>query len=113
MTICDKGGRKMSQTPQDELDLGNARTMGIASLVLGIVALASCFTGIGAMVGIICGIIGWVLGAKARKRLPINESGMATAGWICSMISLAICLGFILIFFIFGLGLLGMAAIAI
>ena len=33
----------------------------LAALILGIVAAASCFFGIGAVVGLVCGIIGIVM----------------------------------------------------
>lgn len=90
-----------------EIELSNARTKGIASLVLGIVALLCCFTGLGALLGFIAAIVGLVLGAKARHALPPGESGMATAGWVCSIVALCLC-GLALLFLFGFLGLLGL-----
>lgn len=65
----------------------------IASLVLGIVACVCVFLGQGALMGIVLGVIGLVLGINSRKEFP---SGMATAGIVLSAIAIAICaLGFI------------------
>lgn len=60
----------------------------IASLVLGIVSLVCVFFGYGAILGIILGIIGIVLGISAKKEQP---SGMATAGLVLSIIAVALC----------------------
>lgn len=67
------------------------KAMGVASLVLGILSLLCCLTGLGAFFGIIMGIIGLVLGSKARELLPPTERGMATTGWICSIVALCLC----------------------
>lgn len=93
-----------------ETELASARTKGIASLVLGILALVCCFTGIGALIGLAAAIVGLVLGAKSRKILPPSENGMATAGWVCSIVALCLCaLGVLLVFGLFGLfSLIGM-----
>ena len=62
--------------------------LAIASMVLGIVAIillcAPVPFGYGAWV---LAIVGIVLAAKAKK---VSKSGMATAGLVCSIISLAI-----------------------
>ena len=69
---------------------GNSPSNGkaIASLVLGILALVCIFFGYGALLGIVLGIIGLVLGISAKKEGP---SGMATAGIVLSIISIAVC----------------------
>lgn len=67
--------------------------MAVASLVLGIVSLVTCWW-IG-IVAVITGVIGVILGAMARKNQP-EKAGMAIAGLVMSAIGLA--LG--LIFFI-------------
>ena len=59
----------------------------IASLVLGIVGTIVGFLWI-PLIGIICGIIGIVLGVSARKT-TVEQKGMATAGLVLSIISLA------------------------
>ncbi|MCI8282581.1 MAG: DUF4190 domain-containing protein [Lachnospiraceae bacterium] len=65
----------------------------IASLVLGIISCACVFLGQGALLGIVLGIVGLVLGINARKE---NPSGMATAGIVLSAIAVTICaLGFL------------------
>ena len=66
--------------------------MGVASLVLGIISLLiAIFTvGVYGWVAGIIGIIGIILGALGRK----NEKGrgLATAGLVCSIIGLVLCL---------------------
>ena len=74
---------------------GNTQNNGkaIASLVLGILAACCVFFGYGTLLGIVLGIIGLILGISAKKESP---SGMATAGIVLSIISVAICaIGFI------------------
>lgn len=83
--------------------------MGVASLVLGILALLSLLTGWGAIIGVIMAIIGLVLGSKARKIMPLNERGIATAGWVCSIISLCLCAAGLLLAIIAGAALIGIA----
>lgn len=60
--------------------------MAIASLVLGIVAtvFGIIFGGFG-WIGILCGIVGIVLGALSKKNKP-EGNGMATAGLVLSII---------------------------
>lgn len=60
-----------------------------ASMILGIVTLVCIFFGYGALLGIITGIIGLILGIKSKKQAP---SGMATAGIVMSAIGLGLCL---------------------
>lgn len=64
--------------------------MGVASLVLGIIAVVISF-GAGAAgmgwIGSVCGIIAIVLGVKARSN-P-EQKGMATGGLVCGIIALS------------------------
>lgn len=60
----------------------------VASLVLGIIACVFVFTGAVALVGIVLGIIGLVLGISAKKEAP---TGMATAGIVLSIVALGLC----------------------
>jgi len=88
----------------------NGKGLSIAALILGIVSIIFCF--INPIVALICGIVGLILGVMARKRQP---NGMATAGFILSIIGLVIsiimfiavaaCIGTALV----GLGALGAA----
>lgn len=80
--------------------------LSIASLVLGILSIVSVFTGIGAILGIIFGIVGIVLGNKALK---IGEDGKAKAGKVCSIIGLCLS-GATILFCLLGIGLLGAGA---
>ena len=66
--------------------------MGIASLVLGILSLVIGLLSAGAFgwLGAIFAIIGIVLGALGRKN-PEGK-GVATAGLVCSIIGLILCL---------------------
>jgi len=57
--------------------------MAIASLILGIAALASSWS----WVGIICGILGLIFGAMNQDP---SKAGMATAGKVMSIIGLVI-----------------------
>lgn len=77
------------------MEVQKAPTNGkaIASLVLGILAAVCVFFGYGALLGIVLGVVGLILGIQAKKAAP---SGMATAGVVLSIISIAICaIGFI------------------
>jgi len=62
--------------------------IAIASLVLGIVALCCLFSFRYIWVGIIAAVVGLILGIVARKQTP---SSMATAGFVLSIIALAVC----------------------
>ena len=61
--------------------------MAVASLVLGIISIVLNFFGLG-IVSIILAIVGVILGALGRKN-P-EKKGMATAGLVCSIIGLVI-----------------------
>jgi len=59
--------------------------LGIASMVLGIVSLVIPFAGLAtAIVGLILGVL-----AKKKSAEVGMQSGMATAGIVCSIIGLA------------------------
>lgn len=60
----------------------------LAALILGIVAAASCFFGMGAVVGLVCGIIGIVMANKAKA--AGNTEGIRKAGFICSVVGTVI-----------------------
>lgn len=66
--------------------------MGVASLVLGIIAIIIGLFSAGALgwFGAILAIIGIILGAVGRKN-P-EKRGLATAGLVCSIIGLILCL---------------------
>ena len=66
--------------------------MGVASLVLGIIAIIIGLFSAGALgwFGATLAIIGIILGAVGRKN-P-EKSGLATAGLVCSIIGLILCL---------------------
>ena len=70
--------------------------MGIASLVLGIIAIiiGIVSAGLFGWLGAIIAIVGIILGAIGRKN-P-EKSGLATAGLVCSIIGLILCLIFYL-----------------
>lgn len=78
----------------------NSKGLAIASIALGAAGIiaAAAFSwiawGVGALVGLICGIVGVVLGVIARKQNPGNSTA-ATLGVILSLIAVivgAICL---------------------
>ena len=60
----------------------------VAALVLGIIACASVLTGVGAIVGVILGIIGIILAKKAKN--AGNTEGICKAGFILSIIGLCV-----------------------
>ena len=66
--------------------------MGVASLVLGILSLViGVFSsGLLGWLGAIMAVVGIVLGAMGRKN-P-EKKGLATAGMVCSIIGLILCL---------------------
>lgn len=67
--------------------------LAVASLVLGILSIICVFFGYGAILGLVFGIIGTILGAKARKE---SQTGLATAGFVCSLVGIILCvLGFV------------------
>ena len=61
--------------------------MGIASLVLGIIALILSFFGVFGWLSAILGIVGIILGAVGRK--DASKRGVATAGLVLSIIAVA------------------------
>ncbi len=66
--------------------------MGVASLVLGIISLLIGIFTAGAFgwIGAIIAIVGIILGALGRKNS--EKTGIATAGLVCSIIGLVLCL---------------------
>ncbi|MEG0614255.1 MAG: hypothetical protein RR540_00755 [Oscillospiraceae bacterium] len=65
------------------------KNKAIASLVLGIISAVCIFFGYGAIIGIVAGIIGLILGTQAKKENP--TLGIAKAGVILSLIALIMC----------------------
>ena len=59
--------------------------MAVASLVLGIVSLVWSLIG-GTFLSAVVALIGIILGVQGRK--DPNNRGMATAGFVCSLIAL-------------------------
>ena len=85
------------------MDEKKTNGLAIASLVLGIVSILFCFMGLAVPFGLIIGIVGIVLGVKSKKAAP---SGMATAGFVLSIIGTVICALFLFIFVILvGIGI--------
>lgn len=66
--------------------------MGVASLVLGIISLVIGIfsSGLLGWLGAIMAIIGIILGALGRK--DPEKKGISTAGMVCSIIGLVLCL---------------------
>ena len=76
----------------------------LAALILGIVAAASCFFGIGAVVGRVCGISGVVIAGEAQA--GGNREGIREAGFICSVVGTVIA-GLAFIIAIAAVGIMG------
>ena len=68
------------------MDEETQKTPG-ASLVLGLISLLCAWFGYGALISIITGIIGIILGIKGNK---IQQTGMGTAGIVLSIIGLVL-----------------------
>ena len=79
----------------------------VASLVLGIVSLVCIFFGYGALLGIVLGVVGIILGVMARKEAP---SGMATAGLVLSIIAIVLCVITLACIICAGIGLSALGA---
>lgn len=56
----------------------------IASLVLGIISIVTWFFGMGALIGLITGVIGLICASNAKNAGFVG--GMRTAGFVCSLI---------------------------
>lgn len=91
---------------QGPVEDAGARNMAIGSLTLGILSILTAFSpGILGIIGIAMGIIGIILSRKAKPRLPAGGAGMATAGFVCSIVGL--CLSAVtLVFVLFIVGAL-------
>lgn len=64
----------------------------ICALILGIVSIVFCFIHIpliSRLISLASGVLGVVLGAKARKE---SQTALATAGFVCSLAGLVICI---------------------
>ena len=73
----------------------------VASLVLGICSCVTCFFGVGAVIGVILGIVGIVLSRKATS--AGNTETINKAGFILSIIGLCISgVVFVATLFLFG-----------
>ncbi|OUP84189.1 hypothetical protein B5F07_08620 [Lachnoclostridium sp. An169] len=65
--------------------------MGVGSLVLGIISIVIGLFGGGlGWLGAILGIIGIILGSQGKK-IP-EQKGLASAGFVCSIIGTVLCL---------------------
>ena len=69
-------------------DNSTSTIAAICALVLGIAAIVLSFFHL-ALIGLIPGLLGIVLGAKARKE---SQTAMATAGFVCSIVGVLICI---------------------
>ncbi len=71
------------------MDEETQKTPGAAttSLVLGLISLIFACFGYGALISVITGIIGIILGIKANK---IQQTGMGTSGIVLSIIGIVL-----------------------
>ncbi len=63
---------------------GQANGTAIACLVLGIISIVCWFFNVGSFIGVLCGIGGLICASAAKK--DGDNSGMRTAGFICSLV---------------------------
>lgn len=89
-----------------------ARNYSLWSLILGIASIVLVFSGILGIIGIAAGVVGLILGGKARKMLPEGQRGMATAGFVCSIVGLGICAIGVVIALIAFMGIASLATFA-
>ncbi len=82
----------------------------VAALVLGICSCISCFLGVGAIIGVVLGIVGIVLSKKATN--AGNEETINKAGFILSIIGLCLS-GIIFVATLFLFGALAATGIAL
>lgn len=80
------------------------------SLVLGIVSLVIAWYRYTSILGIILAIVGILFAVEARKELPPENAGMATAGMVCSIIALVLS-SFLFVACVLCIGLVGAASI--
>jgi len=68
------------------------KNMGVAALVLGIISLVIGVFSAGSLgwAGAIMAVVGIILGVLGRKNT--EKAGIATAGMVCSIIGLVLCL---------------------
>ncbi len=77
--------QEIQSTNQQTLTAENeqaAENKGVASLVLGIVGIV-----LSGPIGLVCGIIGLVMAKKAKALSGGKLSGLAMAGFICSIVA--------------------------
>lgn len=79
----------MQESAADEFssEQSKADSMAIASLVLGIVSIAFGWWAYVSIICLVLGIVGLVLGVKARKE---NPTGIATGGMVTSIIGICL-----------------------
>lgn len=99
--ILDEQGEEKTITTY-EIKEPQTESRAIAALVLGIVGIvmANIYT---FFLAIPAGIVGIVLGKKARDRTAdgnLKGRGMATAGFICSIVAVSLA-GLVLVFYFF------------
>lgn len=66
-----------------------SQKLAIASLVLGIVAIALCFTKITFIIPLACGVLAIVFACMVKKETQ-KLGGMALAGFICGIVSIVL-----------------------
>lgn len=71
------------------------KSQATVSLVCGIISIVFCWLGIytwvvGSVIALVLGIVGAVTSVKAKKLMPPTQSGMATAGLVCSIVGIVL-----------------------
>ena len=69
------------------------KSQATVGLVLGIISIIFCWLGlvtwvVGSVIALVLGIVGAVQSTKAKKLMPADQAGMATAGLVCSIIGI-------------------------
>lgn len=83
----DHPGGQPQQGPAAPQPTPPGHNKAIASLVIGIIAVLSILTGVGAIAGVILGVVGLVLGISSKNEAT---SSMATAGIVLNLVATGI-----------------------
>ncbi len=87
------GQQQYGQPPVDNSGKG----LAIGGLVCGIIGIVTFWVPI---LPVVMGIIAIILGSMGKKRLPADQAGLATAGFVCGIIALIIGIIFLIIWIV-------------
>lgn len=83
--------------------------MGTAALIVGILAILSCWIPVLGLIGLVLGIVAIILGAIGRgraKRMEANNGGVAMAGLVLGVLSVLVSIVVSVLIFVLGFSFL-------